>query len=203
MNYLYGASGHAKVILDNVKSHKNINIDGIFDDDESINQFLDLSFLGKYDKDKITSDSKLLVSIGNNSIRKEIVQNLSHDFFNAIHKKSIIAEVNKIGVGNAIMPNAVINTNSIIGNHCIINTGSVIEHDCILEDYVHISPNATITGGVTILEGTHIGAGAVVIPNIKIGKWVTIGAGAVIIENVPDYAVVVGNPAQIIKYNSK
>jgi acetyltransferase EpsM len=37
---------------------------------------------------------------------------------------------------------------------------------------------------------------------VKIGKWATIGAGAVIINDVPDYAVVVGNPGKVIKFNS-
>ena len=50
-------------------------------------------------------------------------------------------------------------------------------------------------------EGAHVGIGACVIQDIKIGKWATIGAGAVIIDDVPDYAVVVGNPGKIIKYN--
>jgi len=50
-------------------------------------------------------------------------------------------------------------------------------------------------------EGTHIGIGATVIQGIKIGKWATIGAGAVVIRDVPDYAVVVGNPARIIRHN--
>ena len=51
-------------------------------------------------------------------------------------------------------------------------------------------------------EGTHVGIGACVIQGIKIGKWATIGAGAVIIKDVPDGAVVVGNPAKIIKMNN-
>jgi acetyltransferase EpsM len=46
-----------------------------------------------------------------------------------------------------------------------------------------------------------IGIGAILIPGITIGKWVTIGAGTVVLSDVPDYAVVVGNPGKIIKYN--
>ncbi len=72
-----------------------------------------------------------------------------------------------------------------------------------LEDFVHISPNVAIAGGVKIGEGTHIGIGACIIPGITIGKWVTVGAGAIIIKDVPDFAVVVGNPAKIIKYSDK
>ena len=53
---------------------------------------------------------------------------------------------------------------------------------------------------VFLLEkGVGWGAGAVVIQGVKIGKWAVIGAGAVIIEDVPDYAVVVGNPGNVIR----
>ena len=83
---------------------------------------------------------------------------------------------------------------------CIINSGAVVEHDVRLGDFVHIAPNAVLTGNVTIDEGTQVGTGASVIPGIKIGKWASIGAGAVIIEDVPDFAVLVGNPGKIIKY---
>jgi acetyltransferase EpsM len=76
-----------------------------------------------------------------------------------------------------------------------------VEHECQLGDYVHISPNSALAGDVIVGEGSHIGIGAVVIPGVKIGKWVTIGAGAVVLEDIPDFAVVVGNPGKIIKYN--
>jgi len=66
---------------------------------------------------------------------------------------------------------------------------------------VHISPNASLAGDVYIGEGTHIGIGAVIIQGLKVGKWVTIGAGAVVINDIPDFAVVVGNPGKIKKYN--
>jgi acetyltransferase EpsM len=60
-----------------------------------------------------------------------------------------------------------------------------------------------LAGNVTIGEGSHVGIGATVIQGITIGKWVTIGAGTVIIKDIPDYAVVVGNPGKIIKYNNE
>ena len=66
-----------------------------------------------------------------------------------------------------------------------------------------MSPNVSLAGNVTIGEGSHIGIGSCVIQGIKIGKWATIGAGAVIIKDVPDYAVVVGNPGTIIKFNKE
>ena len=49
--------------------------------------------------------------------------------------------------------------------------------------------------------GSFVGAGAVVIPGVRIGRWSVIGAGSVIISDVPDYAVVVGNPGRVIRFD--
>jgi acetyltransferase EpsM len=69
------------------------------------------------------------------------------------------------------------------------------------EDFAHISPGAHLAGNVTVQEGAHVGIGASIIQGITIGKWATIGAGTVIIQDVPDYAVVVGIPGKVIRYN--
>ncbi len=49
-------------------------------------------------------------------------------------------------------------------------------------------------------EGSWIGASAVILPGVKVGKGSVVGAGAVVTKDVPDFAVVVGVPAKIIKY---
>ncbi|MGQ7110151.1 UDP-N-acetylbacillosamine N-acetyltransferase, partial [Escherichia sp. TWPC-MK] len=79
------------------------------------------------------------------------------------------------------------------------NTASVVEHDNCIGDFVHIGPNATLTGTVTIDDGTQIGAGATIIPNLIIGNWSMIGAGATVIHNIPSRCTAVGLPAKIIK----
>ncbi|MGS3161960.1 MULTISPECIES: DapH/DapD/GlmU-related protein [Aeromonas] len=45
-----------------------------------------------------------------------------------------------------------------------------------------------------------IGANATLLPGITVGRHAMVGAGAVVTKDVPDYAVVVGNPAKIIRY---
>ncbi len=90
----------------------------------------------------------------------------------------------------------------LVGKHCIINSNASVDHDCILEDFVHISPNATLCGGVFVGKCSHIGAGAVIIPGKRIGKNAIVGAGAVVISDIPDNAVAVGNPARVIRINN-
>lgn len=196
---LYGASGHGKVICDIVKSNNDL-INHFFDDNESLVSFEGVS-VSKYSKD-LFLEEKVIISIGNNSIRKNVAERILHKYGTAIHCSSIISSSVFCDEGSVIMQGAILQANAHIGKHVIINTGASIDHDCTIEDFVHISPHATLCGNVFIGEGTHVGAAAVIIPGIKIGKWCTVGAGAVIIKNVPDNAVVVGNPAKILKYNS-
>lgn len=195
--YLFGASGHCKVVIDILQSNKEV-VTAILDDNPKTEVSLDVPVIqsGEFVFEK---GSKLIVSIGDNVIRKKIVQRLGSDYHIAIHPKSIISVFSSIGEGTIVAAGAIINVDAIIGKHCIINTAAVVEHDCVIEDYVHLSPNVGLAGDVKVGEGTHIGIGAVVIQGIKIGKWATIGAGTVIIKDVPDYAVVVGNPGRIIK----
>ncbi|PIF59341.1 acetyltransferase [Flavobacterium sp. 2] len=197
---LYGASGHCKVILDILKS-KNINVLGILDDNPKFDFLVDIPVLKSHEK-AISSAEEIIISIGDNKIRKKIATNIKSSFFIAIHASAIISETSKIDDGSVVMAGVIINSNATIGKHCIINSGAIIEHDCEINDYCHISPSASLAGNVSIGEGAHVGIGACIIQGIEIGKWATIGAGAVIIKDVPDYAVVVGNPGKIIKFNS-
>ncbi len=197
--YLYGASGHSKVIVDILKSN-NLAINGFFDDNVSIDFYN--GYKVEHDLTKLNnSPTQFIVSIGSNIIRKLIVEKLLSKFIKAIHSSAQLSPSAQIGEGSVIMANVSINSSAIIGKHCIINTNASVDHDCLIDDYVHLSPNVALAGNVKVGEGTHIGIGSSVIQGITIGKWVTIGAGAVIIRDIPDFAVVVGNPGKIIKFN--
>ena len=199
---IYGASGHAKVVIDIITSNDNINVGHVFDDNDKLKSISNYTIQSPSNYELMIKNP-IVIAIGNNKIRKEIVENKQVQVAEAIsHISAIISKLTSIGKGTVIMPNAVINADATIGTHCIINTAAVVEHDVVIGNYVHISPNATVTGGVKIGEGTHVGAGAVILPNLTIGKWVTIGAGAVVTKNVPDYSTVIGNPAKpLIKQN--
>lgn len=197
--YLYGASGHCKVIIDILKSN-NVDVSAVFDDKPKCEK---INNVPVFESVKLATSQlgKILISIGNNHVRKLLASKIDSAFFTAIHSSAIVSQSVKIEEGTVIMAAAIINADTNIGKHCIINSGAVVEHDCIINDFVHISPNVSMAGNVTIGEGSHVGIGTSVIQGIKIGKWVTIGAGSVIIRDIPDFAVVVGNPGKIIKYN--
>ena len=195
---LYGASGHCKVIID-ILQRSNQQIDFIVDDNPDCNSILDLK-VSRPDILDFSNESRIILSIGNNKIRKKLAAHLKQlQFAAATHPLAIISAHASVQEGTVVMAGAIINAGASIGKHAIINTGAVVEHDCVIEDFVHVSPNASLAGGVFVGEGSQVGIGACVIQNVKIGKWALVGAGAVVIHDVPDYAVAVGNPARIIK----
>lgn len=195
----YGAGGHGKVIIEAFVSSGG-KVTGIMDDNDQIKTILGYPVSGKYKPMKF-SNATFIVSIGNNFVRKRIAESLTERFGTVIHPNAIISPSVVLGEGTVVMGGVIINTSSKTGKHVILNTASVVDHDCIIESFVHVSPNATICGGIHIGEGTHIGAGATVLQNIKIGKWAVIGAGAAVTSDVPDYALVVGVPGKVKKYN--
>jgi sugar O-acyltransferase (sialic acid O-acetyltransferase NeuD family) len=199
--YLYGASGHAKVIIE-ILEKQGIKIQGLFDDNLDIKGLLNYAVLGSPEPNK-PIEEEVIVSIGFNPIRKQIVEKYRFNYGKAIHLNAEISTRSTIGEGSVVMGNTIINSGVEIGKHVIINTSASIDHDCIIEDFVHISPNATLCGDVFVGEGTHVGAGAVIIPGVKIGKWTVVGAGSVIIKDVPDFATVVGNPGRVVKVAEK
>ncbi|WP_394186941.1 acetyltransferase [Metabacillus halosaccharovorans] len=204
MYVLIGAGGHAKVITDILETNNYI-IKGFVDDHMNEGNFLQYPLLGGIEV--IPSliekypDLKFIISIGSNSIRKQLAVKLTKlgvTFGTVIHPSAVISSRAKIEQGTVVMPNVVINSNVSIGEHCIINSSAVVEHDCHIRDFVHLSPGVLLAGNVTVGEGTHIGIGVKSIQNLQIGSNTVVGAGSVIIKNIPDNVTVVGVPARNI-----
>ena len=193
--YLYGASGHGKVLLE-VAQSQGFEIKAFIDDFQSLTELHGLPVLKVIPE--VSCD--LAISIGNNQSRKEISEKFhEYHFPILIHARSTISKSASVNCGSVVMMAASVNTGCVIGKFVIINTNASVDHDCIIGDYVHISPGATICGSVQISEGTHIGAGATLIPGVRIGKWCIIGAGSVILHDIPDFSVVVGVPGRVIR----
>ena len=86
--YLYGASGHAKVIIDILKS-QNVDICGLIDDNHNINELIGYQVIHN-----ISNDIYLIVSIGDNKIRMNLANKLEDkvNFIKAIHSSVIISD---------------------------------------------------------------------------------------------------------------
>ncbi|MEI7581207.1 acetyltransferase [Runella sp.] len=197
---LYGASGHAKVIISCLQANE-VSVKGIFDDDLSKKELGLIPVVGSYRPD-YEPQKQLIISIGANHIRQKVAAFIQHRFGKVIHPAALLDESVKVGEGSVVLHRAVLQADVQVGRHVIINTSASVDHECIIEDFSHIAPGAILCGNVRVGEGTIIGAGTIVTPNLTIGKHCLIAAGSVITKNIPDFAIVRGNPGRIIKITS-
>jgi acetyltransferase-like isoleucine patch superfamily enzyme/dTDP-4-dehydrorhamnose 3,5-epimerase-like enzyme len=121
-----------------------------------------------------------------------------------------------IGEDCNICDHTFIENDVVIGNRVTIKCGVQVWDGLRLEDDVFVGPNATFTNDpmprsrqhlpkhpvTTIRRGASIGANATILPGLTIGQNAMVGAGAVVTRSVPPHAVVVGNPARIVRYAS-
>ena len=109
----------------------------------------------------------------------------------------------KYGKGLVIHAGAGMPPNSTFGNNVLIQGKAVMGHNLVLGDNVVISSLAFVGGDVTVGKNAYIAPGSCIRNGIHIGENAIVGMGAVVTKDVPDYAVVVGNPARILRYNEK
>lgn len=127
---------------------------------------------------------------------------------------TVILEGAKIGRDCNICAQTLIEGDVVVGDRVTIKSGVQLWNGTRVEDDVFIGPNVTLTNdlyprskqypcefsGIKICRKASIGANATILPGITIGGGAMVGAGAVVTRNVPPKAVVVGNPARIIRY---
>lgn len=121
----------------------------------------------------------------------------------------------KIGKNCNIGQNVVISPDVIIGNNVKIQNNVSVYTGVICEDDVFLGPSCVFTNVINprsfierkseyrqsvIKKGATIGANATIVCGHNLGQFSFVGAGSVVTKDVPDYALVVGNPARILYY---
>jgi UDP-2-acetamido-3-amino-2,3-dideoxy-glucuronate N-acetyltransferase len=132
--------------------------------------------------------------------------------FSHIMTNCIIGEKCNIGQNVVISPDVVLGKNVKVQNNVSIYTGVVCEDDIFLGPSMVftnvINPRSAVNrkneyAKTIVKKGASIGANATIVCGHDIGAFAFIGAGAVVTKNVPDYALLVGNPAKQIGWVSE
>jgi UDP-2-acetamido-3-amino-2,3-dideoxy-glucuronate N-acetyltransferase len=125
--------------------------------------------------------------------------------FSHIMPDCVIGEQCNIGQNVVISPKVVLGRNVKIQNNVSIYTGVECEDDVFLGPSMVftnvINPRSAVNrrneyAKTLVKKGASIGANATIVCGHSIGRYAFIGAGAVVTKEVPDYALVIGNPAR-------
>ena len=126
----------------------------------------------------------------------------------------------KIGKKCVLGQNVNVGNNVTIGDFVKIQNNVSVYEGVTLEDYVFCGPSMVFTNiidprskypqvgaefyiNTLVKEGASLGANSTVVCGHTIGKYAFVGAGAVVTKDIPDYALVVGNPAKIVGWLSE
>src|SRR4051812_41552809 len=125
--------------------------------------------------------------------------------FSHVMSKCKLGENCNLGQNVVVSPEVVLGKNVKVQNNVSIYTGVTCEDDVFLGPsmvFTNVTnPRSAVNrrgqyAKTTVKVGASIGANATIVCGHDIGKFAFIGAGAVVTKNVPDYALVIGNPAR-------
>lgn len=199
--FIYGAGGHASVVLDaflanSVKTGELQVVDG--DPNRAGLLLLNYPVVAPFPFERIANQI-FHVAIGDNVNRAHIYSALSKaggEAYVIAHPHATISVNAIVRSGCFLAARAVVGPRTDLGEGTIVNHGAVVDHDCIIGPFCHIAPNASLGGGAKLAQGAFVGAGANILPGIKVGAWAVIGAGAVVVRDVQDGDVMIGVPAE-------
>lgn len=201
-----GGGGHAKVLIDLIRTVGIYEIVGILDLQLNVDvKVLGVPVLGndgllpQLYENGVTIACIGVGSIKDNGKRKNLydeVKNIGFNIPSLVHPKSVVSGGVQISEGVQVMAGAIIQTGSLVGENTIINTGAIVEHDCKIGRNVHLCPGSVLSGGCTVGNGAFVGAGVTIRHEVEIGKNAIVAAGAVVINNVLERAIVRGVPAK-------
>jgi acetyltransferase-like isoleucine patch superfamily enzyme len=126
---------------------------------------------------------------------------------------AMLREENEIGDKVSVGAGSVVEHHVRIGDGVRIHSQAFVPEHSVLEKGCWIGPNVVLTNarypnrpdtkhnlaGVHVGEKAVIGANSTVLPGVRIGRGALVGAGSVVVRDVPDYTVVVGNPARVVR----
>ena len=148
-----------------------------------------LSILSRFPDTAVMCDNES--KPGNIDISERLVSLIDPTAF--IHPSAII------GRGCVIYPNCFIGAEAILGENCFLLAGAVVNHNCIVGNNVVMATGAHLAGSVEVNDTAYIGQDATIRQYVTIGKNTLIGMGAVVVKSVPDNAVMIGNPAKLLR----
>jgi len=204
---VYGAGGHAKVVLATVEAEDRFEIVGLLDDDAARHGTMVAGYPVLGGREELARWSargvrEVIVAVGDNRRRAELCCLLRQNglrLARAIHPTATVLRSARIGEGTVVLPNAFVGGDAVVGEGTIVSVGTVVGHDCVVGSWVHLCTTVTLGGAARVDDYAFVGMGAAVLPRVRVGCGVTVGANAAVNRDLPDGVIAAGVPARILK----
>lgn len=198
-HFVYGAGGHALVVMDTAELC-GIGITGFIDD---FDHAADRRVLGKpvFAPDILTAEDVVFMGFGDNNMRQQIGESLlarGIEVQTLIHPTAVISRYAQIGRGCYVGAHAIVDPGCEIGDFVILNKNSVISHNSVIGAATHVCPGAMCAGWCSVGKRCLLGIGTTVRERITIADDVRLGGGSVVVKDFTDAGVLAyGVPAKL------
>jgi UDP-perosamine 4-acetyltransferase len=207
-----GASGHARCVIDAVRSVIGpYRLVELYDDDADRQgtEVLGVPVLGPFTAIRmaaaIAAGHAAFVgvgSVGDTRPRRALYERLAAaglDLPSIVHRSAVVSPSADVERSAQILAGAVVNAQARVAANALVNAGAVIGHDVIVGRHAHVASGAVVGGATTIGVGAHVGSGATILEGRRVGDGALVASGAVVVRDVPDGGRVAGIPARPLR----
>ena len=196
---VFGAGGHARSLIDLVRSSTELDPVCVADDDP--NAARDLlgvpvvagSLLAALHEAGARYAVNAVGAIGRVQARVAVGRRLEEVGFELpvlADRTAFVAASAELAPGVQVFATAAVCSAATVGRSAIVNTGAIVSHDCRIGAYAHVAPGAILAGAVEVGDEALVGMGVAVNIGVSIGAGAILGNGAVVNEDVPAGAIV-------------
>jgi len=204
---VFGASGHAKVVIDAIEKGGAFSVLGLVESFKPAGtEFFGHSVLGS-EEDlpaimKAHDVSDIVIAVGDNWSRHLVHEKIrgiapACGFPNVIHPSLQVSKGAAIGEGTVVAGGVTVNSDARIGSFCIVDAQTNIGHDAVIGDFASLAPNSSLGGYVRVGPYSALGMGTNVIGKVEVGPHAVLGAGSTVVEDIPGHVVAYGTPARV------
>ncbi len=123
-------------------------------------------------------------------------------FATVVHPTAVVSKDAVLGKNVCVHALSIIGPNTRVGNFVQLFGHAMLGHNSQVDDYAYVTSNSVVGAYAHLKQGAFLGINSTTLDRVTLGEWSIVGQHSNVIRDVPDYAIVVGNPAREIGRNS-